>query len=78
MSEAPKPPPQPVSGRKTRRNPDEGLALIIAVRALQLAIIVVLWLVTSYFGHSCDDPAFIRHKTARPTFAPQIKHGEPA
>jgi hypothetical protein len=43
---------------------DEGVALIIVIRLLQLLIIVVLWLLTAYFGGSCFDPSGIHQRSA--------------
>jgi hypothetical protein len=44
-----------LSEQKPRREKDEAILLIVAIRVLQLLIILSLWFVTSYFGMSCFD-----------------------
>ncbi len=55
------PPDQKKSGQQ-----DEGIALIVSVRILQFLIIVLLFVVTSYFGKSCScfDPSGIHGRSA--------------
>jgi hypothetical protein len=57
MRDKPKPTDQStLAGRKPPAKRDEGVKLIIAIRVLQVLIILMLWFVTSYFGTSCLGP----------------------